>query len=111
MSKPITKPRLADVVESAVRALPASATPEEVAKRVTSDPAIAPALKPISRVRSETLQGIVAAGIAPTVVILGKWAGVELVEGDVAQVVATLIMLAGLAWAWYGRETTTRPLA
>jgi GH24 family phage-related lysozyme (muramidase) len=30
---------------------------------------------------------------------------------EVSTVLTTVITLAGLAWAWYGRETTTRPLA
>lgn len=48
MCKPITKPRVEDAIESAVRELPNNAAPSDVAKRVVSDLAIAPALKRIA---------------------------------------------------------------
>ncbi|WP_020187776.1 hypothetical protein [Methylopila sp. 73B] len=120
MSKAITKPRLADAVEDAVRNLPNSATPAEVAKRVVTDPAISPALKPVSRWASETLQGITAAGaaqllqitgFAKSIVIAAGWFGATWNADDVSTVSTTVITIAGLAYAWYGRETTTRPLA
>ncbi|WP_020184847.1 hypothetical protein [Methylopila sp. 73B] len=120
MSKAITKPRLADVVEDAVRNLPNSATPAEVAKRVVTDPAISPALKPVSRWASETLQGITAAGAAQVLNVLGVTKSLVIVAGwfgqtwnadEVSTVLTTVVTAAGLAYAWYGRETTTRPLA
>jgi len=120
MADPITKPKLADAIESAVRNLPASAAPAEVAKRVVTDPAIAPALKPISRLASETIQGITAAGIAQvlsltgatkSLVIVAGWFGHSWNADEVSTVLTTVLTVAGLAWAWYGRETTTRPLA
>ncbi|HVI28879.1 hypothetical protein [Hansschlegelia sp.] len=115
----ITKPKLQDVVESAVRNLPPTAAPAEVAKRVVTDPAIAPALKPVSRLASETIQGITAAGaaqllqmtgLAKSLVIAAGWFGQTWNADDVSTVATTAITLIGLAWAWYGRETTSRPL-
>lgn len=120
MSKAITKPRLADVVEDAVRNLPNSATPAEVAKRVVTDPAISPALKPISRFKSEVIQGITAAGLAQFVqltglgeslVIVAGWLGYHPDPAQFSTVLTTVVTLLGLGLAWYGRETTTRPLA
>ena len=120
MTKAITKPKLADAVESAVRALPVDAPPSDFARRVVTDPAIAPALKPVSRLASETIQGIVAAGaaqilqmtgLAKTIVILAGAFGQTWNADDVSTVATTVLTIGGLAWAWYGRETTTRPLA
>jgi hypothetical protein len=120
MADPITKPTLSDAVENAVRALPDNATPASVAARVTSDPAIAPALKPVSRLASETIQGIATAGaaqilnatgIVKTLVIAAGWFGQTWNADDVSTVLTTVITIIGLAWAWYGRETTSRPLA
>ena len=124
MSKAITKPRLQDVVaEAAAAALrEAARSPEpspgatltrarDVAKTVSADPRIAPALEPVSRLRSQTLRGVVIAAGAPLLVALGRLGGVEIVEGDAATLLSTLVSLLGAAYAWYGRETTTRPLA
>ena len=110
MSKAITKPKLEDVVANAVRDLPPAATPTDVATRVTGDPAIAPALEPISRFESQTLRGVVIAAGAPLLVALGRTVGAPIAESAAAELVATLVSLAGAAYAWYGRETTTRPL-
>lgn len=110
MSKAITATRLQTVVESAVRALPANAAPESVARRVAADPRIAPALTPVSRLESQTLRGVAIATGAPLLVALGRMAGVEVVEGEAVSLLSTLVSLAGAAYAWYGRETTTRPL-
>lgn len=108
MANPITKELVVTVVQAAVAALPDGARPEDVAKRVVTDPAIAPTLEPISRMKSETLQGIVVAAAAPLVVAGLKAAGVEIADSDAANIIATLITLAGAVWAWYGRETATR---
>ncbi|GLK56304.1 hypothetical protein JOD31_002340 [Methylopila capsulata] len=115
----ITRTKLADVVaEAAEAALAERATLDQaqsearrVAERVAADPRLAPALTPVSRFESQTLRGIVIAAGAPLLVALGRLSGVEIAEGDAATVVATLLSLAGAAYAWFGRETTTRPLA
>ena len=117
MAKQITK----DVIRKAVsKAAASSASPDEVAREVLSDPTIARATTPISRIASETLQGITAAGaaqllqmtgLAKSLVIAGGWFGQSWNPDDVSTVSTTVITLMGLAWAWYGRETTSRPLA
>lgn len=117
--KAITRAKLAEVVADAAavalaeRALPGGALAEarRVAEDVTADPRLARALEPISRFESQTLRGIVIAAGAPLLIALGRLSGVEIAEGDAATVVATLLSLAGAAYAWFGRETTTRPLA
>lgn len=124
MSTSITRPKLenvvADVAAEIIRdsALGGVATPgrtladaRRVASQVVADPRIAPALAPVSRLESQTIRGIVIAAGAPLLVALGRLAGIEIVEGDAATLVSTLASLAGAAYAWYGRETTTRPLA
>ncbi|PZQ18964.1 MAG: hypothetical protein DI565_00740 [Ancylobacter novellus] len=111
MTKAITKPTLADAVESAVRALPADAPPSDVARRVVTDPAIAPALQPVSRLKSETLQGVFVAALAPLVLVVARKLGVPIAEGDGAIIATSLVSIVAGLWAWYGRETTTRPLA
>ena len=123
MSKAITKSKLqsvvADVAAGVIReaAVAGEATPgkaiakaRRVADEVVADPRIAPALDPVPRLKSQTLRGILIAAGAPLVVALARLAGVELAEGDAATAVSTLLSLAGAAYAWYGRETTTRPL-
>jgi hypothetical protein len=110
----ITKATLTAAIGAAVANvahLPPSQAAEQAKAIVLSDPAIAKATTPISRLQSETIRGIVIAAGAPLIMALGRLAGVEIVEGDAATVVSTLISLAGAAYAWYGRETTSRPLA
>jgi hypothetical protein len=120
----ITRPKLESAIVDAASAvlreaaLAGSATPgaaiesaRRVANEVVGDPRIAPALEPVPRLRSQTLQGVAISAGAPLLVALGRLAGVELAEGDAATVVATLVSLIGAAYAWRGRETTTRPLA
>jgi hypothetical protein len=120
----ITRPKLENAIVDAAAgvireaALAGAATPgaalataRRVADDVVADPRIAPALEPVRRFESQTLRGIAAAAGAPLLVALGRLAGVELAEGDAATAVATLVSLIGAAYAWYGRETTTRPLA
>lgn len=118
MGKPITK-RVVRVaaqtaVEAAVAASPNS-SPKAIAARATeqilADPVIQNATTPISRLQSQTIQGIVVAAAAPLVMLLARKAGVDLAEGDGAVIVSSLITLAGAAYAWWGRETTSRPLA
>lgn len=119
MSHAITEARLRDVVaDVAAGVIAEAATPgaalvraRQVAADVVADPRLAPALKPVSRFESQTIRGIVIAAGAPLVVALARLAGVEIVEGEAVTVVATLLSLAGAAYAWFGRETTTRPLA
>ena len=124
MSTSITRPKLENVVADAAAeiireaALAGAATPgktlagaRRVASEVVADPRIAPALVPVSRLESQTIRGIVIAAGAPLLVALGRFAGIEIIEGDAATVVSTLVSLAGAGYAWYGRETTTRPLA
>lgn len=120
MSDPITKPRLARVVEKAVRALPATATPAEVANRVTADPAIAHALEPISRLSSQVIQGVSGIGavqllnvfgVTETLVIAAGWFGQTWNADEVSTVATTIVTIVLAAYAWYGRETTSRPLA
>ena len=116
MAKPITK----EVIRKAVaKAAASSASPTQVAREVLSDPAIAKATTPISRLASETLQGITAAGIAQvlsltgatkSLVIIAGWFGQAWNADEVSTVLTTVLTVAGLAWAWYGRETTCRPL-
>ncbi|MFL1873920.1 hypothetical protein ACIKT0_01620 [Hansschlegelia beijingensis] len=117
MADPITKDVIRDVV---TKAAASSASPAEVAREVLSEPTIAKATRPISRVASETLQGITAAGIAQvlsltgatkSLVIIAGWFGQSWNADEVSTVLTTVLTVAGLAWAWYGRETTTRPLA
>jgi hypothetical protein len=119
MAKAITKSALREAVAVAVAASP-NAMPGDVATKVVSDPKIAPALKPVSRFASETIQGITAAGVAQllsltgatkSLVIVAGWFGQTWNADDVSTVATTVLTVAGLAWAWYGRETTTRPLA
>lgn len=122
MSASITRSKLQAVVADAASevlrdAWLAPSTPgktlasaRRLAGEVIADPRIAPALEPVSRLQSQTLRGIVVAAGAPLLVALGRLAGVEIVEGEAATVVSTLVSLAGAAYAWYGRETTTRPL-
>lgn len=115
----ITRSKLADVVTDAAAAAfaergaadQAQAQARRVAEEVTADPRLAPALTPVRRLESQTLRGIVIAAGAPLLIALGRLSGVEIAEGDAATVVATLLSLAGAAYAWFGRETTTRPLA
>jgi len=123
MSKAITKSKLQSVVADAAAgiireaAVVGEATPgkaiakaRRVADEVVADPRIAPALDPVPRLKSQRLRGVLIAAGAPLVVALARLAGVELAEGDAATAVSTLVSLAGAAYAWYGRETTTRPL-
>lgn len=124
MSTRITRSRLeavvADAASVALRdaALPGQATAgkaiagaRRLAEEVAADPRIAPALEPVSRLQSQTLRGIAIAAGAPLLVALGKALGVPVAETSAAEIVSTLISLLGAAYAWYGRETTTRPLA
>lgn len=124
MSSKITRFKLetvvADVAAQALRdaAATGAATPgkalagaRRIASEVAADPRIAPALEPVSRLESQTLRGIVIAAGAPLLVALGRQFGLDLAEGDAAVVASTIVSLAGAAYAWYGRETTTRPLA
>ncbi len=123
MSHAITKSKLENAVADAAagvirEAAIAGSTPgrsiadaRRVAAEVVADPRLAAALEPVSRVRSQTIRGIVVAAGAPLIVAIGRIAGVEIVDGDAATLVSTLVSLAGAAYAWYGRETTTRPLA
>jgi hypothetical protein len=117
MTKAITRDRLENAV---AKAATTAATPAEAARKVVTDPAIAPALKPVSRLASETIQGITAAGAAQllnltgatkSLVIVAGWFGQTWNADEVSTVLTTIVTLGGLAWAWYGRETTTRPLA
>lgn len=129
MSKAITKASLARAAfEAAETAATAPGVPvhqiesvaRQTAEMIVEDPAIAPALKPVSRLASETIQGIVAAGaaqilqitgLAKTIVIVAGAFGQQWNADDVSTVATTVLTIGGLAWAWYGRETTTRPLA
>lgn len=88
----------------------AAAAAEQVASDVVADPRLAPALEPVSPLQSQTIRGIVIAAGAPLLVALGRAFGVEIVDGDAATLVSTAISLAGAAYAWRGRKTTTRPL-
>ncbi|MBB3971948.1 hypothetical protein [Hansschlegelia beijingensis] len=123
MSKAITKSKLqsvvADVAAGVIReaAVAGEATPgkavakaRRVADAVVADPRIAAALEPVPRLQSQTLRGLLIAAGAPLVVALARLAGVELAEGDAVTAVSSLVSLVGAAYAWYGRETTTRPL-
>ena len=123
MSTRITRPKLETVVAEAaadiIRDAAVSggqtagktlASARRLAGEVVADARIAPALTPVSRFDSQTLRGVVIAAGAPLIVALGRLAGVEIVEGDAATALSTLVSLAGAAYAWYGRETTTRPL-
>ncbi len=120
ISKSAIEGVVADVVADTVRQVAAGREPTaagiafkaaQAGKAVSEDPRIAPALEPVSRLQSETIRGIVIAAGAPLIVALCRVAGVEVADGDAATIVTTLISLAGAAYAWYGRETTTRPLA
>lgn len=125
MSTRITRSKLeavvADVAAAALRdaalAPPAAATAgkaiagaRRLAEDVAGDPRISPALEPVSRLKSQTLQGLAIAAGAPLLVALGRALGAPIAEGEAAEIVSTLVSLAGAAYAWYGRETTTRPL-
>jgi len=123
MSKAITKSKLqsvvADVAAGVIReaAVAGEATPgkavakaRRVADAVVADPRIAAALDPVPRLKSQTLRGVVVAAGAPLAVALARLAGVELAEDDAVTAVSSLVSLLGAAYAWYGRETTTRPL-
>lgn len=88
----------------------AIANARRVAAEVVADDRVAPALEPVSRLRSETLRGVVVSAGAPLVAGLGRLMGFEMMDGDAATVISTLVSLLGAAYAWYGRETTTRPL-
>lgn len=118
-STAITRSKLADVVtEAAAAVIAEGGAPDaaaewarRLASAVVDDPRLAPALTPVPRFESQTLRGIVIAAGAPLLIALGRLSGVEIAEGDAATVVATLLSLAGAAYAWFGRETTTRPLA
>ena len=118
MSRAITEITLRNVVaDAAAGAVRETATPgaslakaRAVAEAVVGDPRIAEALKPVPQLQSQTIRGILVAAGAPLFVALGRLAGVEIVDGDAAIVVSTLVSLAGAAYAWYGRATTTRPL-
>ncbi len=117
MSKPITK----DVIHAAVvEAASSVGSPAEVAQAVLANPTIAKATTPISRLASETMQGLATAGaaqilqltgLAKTIVILAGAFGQTWNPDDVSTVATTVLTFAGLLWAWYGRETTSRPLA
>ncbi|RXF75441.1 hypothetical protein [Hansschlegelia zhihuaiae] len=119
----ITRPKLervvADVVASALRETAAAQPPSagrivtkasQAAADVARDPRIAPALAPVSRFDSQTIRGLVIAAGAPLLVAIGRLAGVEIAQGDAATALSTLVSLAGAAYAWHGRATTTRPL-
>lgn len=123
MAEPITKPVIADAVKDAITKTEGLPTDEKVARAqaiVLTKPTIAKATKPISRFASQTIQGIAAAGaaqllqvsgFAKSLVIAAGWFGQTWNADEVSQVASTVITIVGLAWAWYGRETTTRPLA
>lgn len=122
-SNAITRFKLEDVVvEAAASALASASRGEplpvgqalacarEVAADVVRDGRIAPALEPVSRLESQTLRGLVIAAGAPLLVALGRTLGAPLADGAAVEIVSTFVSLAGAAYAWYGRETTTRPL-
>jgi hypothetical protein len=108
MSKAITK---AVVREAVTQAAERASNPAEIAREVLADPVIKAATTPISRFSSETLQGITAAGLVQVLVAIGKVAGFEVAVDPWTTIISFLLTIAGLAYAWYGRETTTRPLA
>lgn len=122
-SKSITKERLKQAVISAVSAqttTSANINPSEVAKRVTSDPDIAPALQPIPMLQSQVFQGlsIIAVaqfleftGLVKSLVIVAGWFGQEWSPDEVGVVLTTMLTVGGLLYAWYGRKNTTRPIA
>ncbi|MFC3692017.1 hypothetical protein [Chenggangzhangella methanolivorans] len=119
MTHALTRSRLeAAVADAAADALGEAAVPtgkamagaRRLAESVSADPRVAPALEPVSRLKSQTLRGVAIAAGAPLVVALGKALGAPIAESAAAELVSTLVSLAGAAYAWYGRETTTRPL-
>jgi hypothetical protein len=110
---------VADVVAGALRETAAAPPPSaariavkasQAAAEVARDPRLAPALIPVSRLESQTLRGVVVAAGASLLVALARFLEVEIAEGEAAAVLSTLVSLAGAAYAWHGRETTTRPL-
>jgi hypothetical protein len=121
MSAPVlTEEKLKSAVAVAVASAPPGAMPGDVAERAVTHPSIAKALEPISRFRSETLQGIVIAGVGwflqvtglgETTTIVLELFGYDPDPAKVSTVLTTILTIGGLGWAWIGRETTTRPLA
>lgn len=122
MGAPLTKNVLSAAVENAVRVTDGLPMPERLARAkaaVLNDPAVANAVTPIPRLRSETLQGVAgigatqllnAFGVTKTLVIAAGWFGRTWNPDEVSTVLTTVVSLALAAWAWYGRETTSRPL-
>lgn len=123
MGEPITKPILAAAVEDAIKSTEGLPVDEKIARAKTivlTKPTIAKATKPISRLKSETLQGVAGIGVAQllnafgvtkSLVIAAGWFGQTWNPDEVSTVLTTVVSLALAAWAWYGRETVSRPLA
>ncbi len=122
MGAPLTKTVLAAAVEDALRSTEGLPMPERLARAkasVLAEPTVARATTPISRFRSETLQGVAgigaaqllnAFGVTKTLVIAAGWFGRSWNPDEVSTVLTTVVSLALAAWAWYGRETASRPL-
>ncbi|MDR4308391.1 hypothetical protein IHQ68_17365 [Chelatococcus sambhunathii] len=122
MGAPLTKSVLSAAVENAVKATDGLPMPERLARAkaaVLNDPDVANAVTPIPRLRSETLQGVAgigaaqllnAFGVTKTLVIAAGWFGRTWNPDEVSTVLTTVVSLALAGWAWYGRETTSRPL-
>lgn len=122
MGAPLTKSVLSAAVENAVKATDGLPMPERLARAkaaVLNDRDVAKAVTPIPRLRSETLQGVAgigaaqllnAFGVTKTLVIAAGWFGRTWNPDEVSTVLTTVVSLALAGWAWYGRETTSRPL-
>lgn len=123
MGEPITKTLLADAIESAVRSVDGLPQVEKIARvqaLVLNEPTIAQATAPIPRLRSEVLQGVAgigatqllnAFGVTKTLVVAVGWFGKTWDADEVSTVLITIVSLCLAAYAWYGRETASRPLA
>ncbi len=123
MGQPITKSILGEAVERAVRAVSGLPETQKIARArdlVLHDPLIDRATTPIPRLKSEVLQGVAGIGVAQilnafgvteTLVIAAGWFGRSWKPEEVSTVLTTIVSLGLAVYAWYGRETTSRPLA
>jgi hypothetical protein len=123
MGDPITKPILAAAVEDAIKSTEGLPSEEKVARAkaiVLTEPTIAKATKPISRWKSQVIQGVAGIGAAQllnqfgvtkTLVIAAGWFGQTWNPDEVSTVATTVVSLGLAGYAWIGRETTSRPLA
>lgn len=66
---------------------------------------------PIAWYKSQALWGAIVAATPTLVMLIGRYFGVEFTEGEAAEIVSQISAVVGGLVAFYGRVTTTRPIA